>query len=188
MPSTNPLERLDEDGEAPRQRGRHPPLRGNAMRHGIGRIKQKLNRWADAGGERPEEAPPDAVDRPADGAVVERLRWTVLARRLQPGSTRPRHLRNAADHTPISHPLGSSGARRRLCALLRARLRMGISSTRGAVIHTVYVDTKDARPLGRDRAGDQTVSDRFHRRGMVADRPAVAAACETRTQAERGHA
>lgn len=118
LPSTNPLERLDEDGEAPRQRGRHPPVRDTAMRHGVGRIQQKPNRWADAGGERREEAPSDALDRPADGAVVERLRSTVLPRRLQPGSTRPPHLDDAADHTPIIHPRGSSGARRRLCASL----------------------------------------------------------------------
>lgn len=56
------------------------------------------------------------------------------------------------------------------------------------VIHPVYVDTRDARPHGHDRAEDEALPDRSHRRGMGVDRPAVADAREARAQAGRGDA
>jgi pimeloyl-ACP methyl ester carboxylesterase len=51
------------------------------------------------------------------------------------------------------------------------RLRMGLQISSAFVIHDVDVDTTDARPHGRDRAEDEALSDRSHRRGMVRIEP-----------------
>src|SRR5690606_39416644 len=50
------------------------------------------------------------------------------------------------------------------------------------------VDTSDARPDGRDRAEDEALSDRSHRCGMGADRPASAEAAEAGTSPDGGSA
>src|SRR5690606_24922575 len=56
------------------------------------------------------------------------------------------------------------------------------------VIHTEDVDTRDARPYGRDRTEDETLSDRSDRRGVGADRAAVAEAAEAWAEAGGGPA
>ena len=59
---------------------------------------------------------------------------------------------------------------------LRDRLRKGIPLRVGFVNHPVHVDTRDARPDGRDRAEDQAVPDRSDGRGVGADRAVAAEA------------
>jgi len=50
-----------------------------------------------------EELEWEMLDRPADGAVLQRLQETVIARRLPPGADRAQHVHDPADHTPVVH-------------------------------------------------------------------------------------
>lgn len=90
--------------ERPMAYARSPLSPGRAaVRLGVGRIEHHLGGRTAGRRERLEDAPPDALDRPANVAVVQRLRWTVLAWCMPPGATRAQHLHDPTDQTSVVH-------------------------------------------------------------------------------------
>ena len=89
-----------------RWRARVPPFPARRLRCAFASVASSNTSRSRATGsrERLEDASPDAPDRPPDLSVVQRLRRAVLAQRMPPRTTRPQHLHDAADHTPVVHP------------------------------------------------------------------------------------
>ena len=78
--------------------------RRRAVRLDMRAVDQHFGGRATRRRQRLEHLAPDALGRPADIAVVERLGRAVDRRRILPPATRLQHVDDAADHPPVIDP------------------------------------------------------------------------------------
>ena len=68
--------------------------------HGGG-VDQHLGRWTAGARQSMKEIDPDAFGGPADIAVVERLAWPIIRRRIDPAPAGLQDMDDAADHPAV---------------------------------------------------------------------------------------
>ena len=83
------------------------------MRLDGGGVDQHLGRRPAGRGQGVEDVDPDALGRPPDEAVVERLARSVDRRRIDPAPARLQHMHDAADHPPVIDPRLAARVRRK---------------------------------------------------------------------------
>lgn len=74
------------------------------MRLDGGGVDQHLGRRPAGRGQGVEDVDPDALGRPSDEAVVERLPRSVDPRRIDPAPARLQYMHDAADDPPVTDP------------------------------------------------------------------------------------
>jgi hypothetical protein len=62
----------------------------------------------------PEQVFPDAAPRPAQKAVIDRCRRTIVGRAIAPATAALQHVHDAADDAAIVHPLDAPDIRRQV--------------------------------------------------------------------------
>jgi hypothetical protein len=107
-----------------REKFSSPPFsaRRRAMRLHCGKVDEHLRRRAASLREPLEDADPDAVLRPSDEAVVERLSRPVVRRCVHPPPSRLQHMHDAADHPSVVDALLAARVRRQMRRDLRELL------------------------------------------------------------------
>ena len=88
--------------------------RGRAVRlHGRG-VDEHLGRGTAGAGQSMEEIDPDALGGPADIAVIKRLAWPIIRRRIDPAPAGLQDIDDAADHAAVVNSRLASRIRRQI--------------------------------------------------------------------------
>jgi len=93
-----------------------PPFsaRGRAVRlHGRG-VDKHLGRGTAGAGQSMEEIDPDSLGGPADIAVIKRLAWPIVRRRIDPAPAGLQDMDDAADHAAVVNSRLASRIRRQI--------------------------------------------------------------------------
>ena len=112
-----------------------------------GTVDQNLRRRSAGLRERLEDANPNALFRPSDKTIVERLPRPIVRWRVHPSASRFQHMHDAADHPPVVDALLAARIGRQVRRDLR---KLFLSQPEPTLIHRRFLsDAVNHRPANK---------------------------------------